>query len=176
MVARVLNDGTTYRLGQRLAVPDATLMAVGVMLEGEAVKLGKPTPVFKLPADAGGWVPAGRPFRTSRRGRGAACDESAVSASDGLMANRQHPSRFSPIHWRALAFLSQHSQPRKDRVVEIVRLRLSLEIARVAWISNHFQIREMLRSIRHTIRGSGPSVQRTAELAMAVEQRKETKE
>lgn len=55
MVARVLNDGTTYRLGQRLAVPDATLMAVGVMLEGEAVKLGKPTPVFKLPADAGGW-------------------------------------------------------------------------------------------------------------------------
>ena len=64
--------------------PDATLMAVGVMLKGEAVKLGKSTPVFKLPADAGGWVPAGRPFRTSRRGRGAACDESAVSASDGL--------------------------------------------------------------------------------------------
>ena len=76
VVARVLTDGTTYRLGQRLAVstsggtdpawrqdgremiylaPDATLMAVGVMLEGEAVTLGKPTPVFKLPADAGGW-------------------------------------------------------------------------------------------------------------------------
>jgi hypothetical protein len=41
---------------------------------------------------------------------------------------------------------------RIDRVVEIVRLRLSLEIARVAWISNHLQIRGMLRSIRHMIR------------------------
>jgi hypothetical protein len=35
--------------------PDAMLMAVSVAADGEAVTLGKPTPLFKLPADAGGW-------------------------------------------------------------------------------------------------------------------------
>jgi Tol biopolymer transport system component len=76
VIARLLKDKTTYRLGQRVAVsaaggidpawrrdgremiyqaPDTTLMAVSVTIDGEAVTLGKPTPLFKLPADAGGW-------------------------------------------------------------------------------------------------------------------------
>ena len=76
VIARLFSDGTTFRLGQRLPVspsggfdptwrkdgreiiylaPDATLMAVSVAADGEAVTLGKPTPLFKLPADAGGW-------------------------------------------------------------------------------------------------------------------------
>jgi eukaryotic-like serine/threonine-protein kinase len=76
VIARLLGGGTAYRLGQRLAVStgggidpawrqdgreliyqasDATLMAVSVTVEGEAVTLGKPMPLFKLPADAGGW-------------------------------------------------------------------------------------------------------------------------
>ena len=76
VLARLLKDKTTYRLGQRVAVsaaggidpawrhdgremiyqaPDTTLMAVSVTIDGEAVTLGKPTPLFKLPADAGGW-------------------------------------------------------------------------------------------------------------------------
>ena len=75
VIARLLKDGATYRLGQRLPVstsggidpawrqdgremlyqaPDATLMSLTVTL-GDVLTLGKPTPLFKLPADAGGW-------------------------------------------------------------------------------------------------------------------------
>jgi Tol biopolymer transport system component len=42
--------------------PDATLMAVSVITTGGEVALGKPSPLFKVPADAGGfgssWAPA----------------------------------------------------------------------------------------------------------------------
>jgi eukaryotic-like serine/threonine-protein kinase len=76
VIARLFSDGTTFRLGQRLPVspsggfdptwrkdgreiiylaPDATLMSVAVTVDGEAVTLGKPTALFKVPADAGGW-------------------------------------------------------------------------------------------------------------------------
>jgi len=35
--------------------PDRMLMAVSVTIHGDAVSLGKPAPLFRLPADAGGW-------------------------------------------------------------------------------------------------------------------------
>ena len=35
--------------------PDAMLMAVSFTFSGEGVTLGKPTPLFKVKADAGGW-------------------------------------------------------------------------------------------------------------------------
>ena len=35
--------------------PDGTIMAVAVTIAGSAVTLGKPTPLFQVPADAGGW-------------------------------------------------------------------------------------------------------------------------
>jgi Tol biopolymer transport system component len=76
VIGRLIGEGTTFRLGQRLPVsstggidpawrqdgreivylaPDSTLMAVSVTSSGEGVALGKPTPLFRLPADAGGW-------------------------------------------------------------------------------------------------------------------------
>src|SRR5262249_161523 len=76
VLARLIRDGATFHLGQRVAVtstggkdpiwrndgreiaylaPDGTLMAVNVTIAGEAVTLGKPTPIFRLLSDAGGW-------------------------------------------------------------------------------------------------------------------------
>ena len=76
VLARFIDDGKTAQLsGQRLPVstaggtgaawrrdggeliyvaPDLTLMAVSVTKAGGALALGKPTPLFRLPADAGG--------------------------------------------------------------------------------------------------------------------------
>jgi Tol biopolymer transport system component len=76
VLAQLLNEGTTVRLdaprpvssaggidpewrndGREIVylAPDRTLMAVSVTLAGSAVSLGKPSPLFKVPADAGGW-------------------------------------------------------------------------------------------------------------------------
>jgi eukaryotic-like serine/threonine-protein kinase len=77
VLSRWIEDGTNLRLNaQRLPVspaggtdphwradgreilylaPDRTLMAVSVTISGNAVSLGKPARLFRLPADAGGW-------------------------------------------------------------------------------------------------------------------------
>jgi eukaryotic-like serine/threonine-protein kinase len=76
VLARLIHDGETFRLGQALPVssaggvdpvwrtdgreivylaPDRMLMSVGVTTTNEAVTLGKPTPLFRVRADAGGW-------------------------------------------------------------------------------------------------------------------------
>jgi eukaryotic-like serine/threonine-protein kinase len=35
--------------------PDRTIMSVSLSIDGEAVATGKPVPLFRIPADAGGW-------------------------------------------------------------------------------------------------------------------------
>jgi serine/threonine protein kinase len=76
ILARFMAEGSTLRLGRRLPVstgggidpfwrkdgreivylaPDRMLMSVRVDIAGEAVTLGKPTPLFPALADAGGW-------------------------------------------------------------------------------------------------------------------------
>ncbi len=76
VLGRLTDDGGRVRLQQRLPVssgggidphwradgreilfltPDRTIMAVGVSITGDAVSTGKPVPLFRLPADAGGW-------------------------------------------------------------------------------------------------------------------------
>lgn len=77
VLARIVTDGTRSRLSdQRIAVavgggidpswrndareilylaPDRTIRAVGVTIAGDAVSIGKPVPLFRIPADAGGW-------------------------------------------------------------------------------------------------------------------------
>jgi Tol biopolymer transport system component len=80
VIARFADDGKTAQLsGQRLPVstaggfnphwqrdgreliyiaPDQILMAVAVTKAGDVLTLGKPTPLFRLPADAGGLASA----------------------------------------------------------------------------------------------------------------------
>ena len=108
VIARLFSDGTTFRLGQRLPVsagggidptwrkdgreivylaPDATLMSVAVTVDGEAVTLGKPTPLFKVPADAGGWGSnwaATADLSKFVVRRGAARQRAALPTADGL--------------------------------------------------------------------------------------------
>jgi serine/threonine-protein kinase len=76
VVAQLLAEGRTVRLdaprpissaggidpewrhdGREIVylAPDSTLMAVSVTIAGSAGSLGKPSPLFKVPADAGGW-------------------------------------------------------------------------------------------------------------------------
>lgn len=76
VVAQLLNEGTTVRLdaprpvssaggidpewrsdGREIVylAPDGMLMAVSVTIAGSAISLGKPSPLFNVPAGAGGW-------------------------------------------------------------------------------------------------------------------------
>ena len=76
VVAQLLTEGTTVRLdaprpissaggidpewrhdGREIVylAPDSMLMAVSVTIAGSAVSVGKPSPLFKVTADAGGW-------------------------------------------------------------------------------------------------------------------------
>ena len=66
-------------------------MAVAVTVAGSAVTLGKPTPLFHLPADAGGWGSnwsADADPHEVRRCRSAARDVPEISRPDELAGGR----------------------------------------------------------------------------------------